>query len=215
VEIYYLGHACFKIKGREVTIITDPYSPEIGLKLPKNLEADIVTTSHGHYDHAYTEAIAGNFFKIGGPGEYEVKGIFVTGIPSFHDKSQGQERGKNTIYVFEIDGFRLCHLGDLGHELSSEELEAIGEVDVLFIPVGGNYTISAKEAANIVSEIEPRFVIPMHYKVEGSNLDIEGVEKFCQEMGAKVEPRDKFVLTKPSSSEEEKEEVVILKVRNK
>ncbi len=214
MEIHYLGHSCFRIKGKEVTIITDPYSPEIGLKLPKKLEADIVTTSHGHLDHAYAQAVRGNYFKVGGPGEYEVRGVFITGIPSFHDKKQGTERGKNTIYVMEIEDFRICHLGDLGHLLSDEEVEAIGDIDILLIPVGGQFTIGAKEAAEVVSALQPRIIIPMHYRSEKVNLELEDVGNFCKEMGAgaKCEAQDKLVLKK-TSLPEDTEELVILKIR--
>lgn len=211
MEITYFGHSCFRLKGKDITIICDPYSPEIGLRLPKKLEADITTVSHGHYDHNFTEGISSSLI-ISGPGEYEKKGVFIWGISSFHDKEKGKKKGKNTIYLVEVDGLRICHLGDLGHLLEDEELEDIGKVDILFIPVGGNFTINFKEATAVVSALEPKIVIPMHYQMEKLKIDLEPSSKFCKEMGIPCQNEDKLTLSRKDLPEEEK--IVILLSRN-
>jgi len=164
MDITYLGHSSFKLRGKKVTVVTDPFDPTlVGLKFPKNLEADIVTVSHAHPDHNNVKQVAGTPFVIDGPGEYEVMGVGMIGIPSFHDDKQGKERGRNTIYNIEIDGIHIVHCGDLGEMLTDKEIEQLGVVDVLLIPVGGTYTITAKQASELIAEIEPSIVIPMHY----------------------------------------------------
>lgn len=168
------------------TIVTDPYDDKTG-KFPKDTEADIVLVSHDHGDHNQTSKIQGQCFKILGPGEYEVKEVSIIGVPTFHDDKGGSERGSNTVYVIEIDGLRLAHLGDLGHKLTQESLEEMGSIDVLFVPVGGFYTIDSKTAAEVVRQIDPWVVIPMHYRQAGINPDLESklqpVEDFLKEMG--------------------------------
>ncbi|MFH1191972.1 MAG: MBL fold metallo-hydrolase [bacterium] len=197
--ITYLGHSCFKLEGKETqaVLITDPYDKSVGLRVPK-MVADIVTISHNHKDHSNVSnvsAATGDVFVIDSPGEYEVKKVFVYGMPSYHDNAGGKERGENIIYRIEMDGISFAHLGDLGHLLNGSALEKLEGVDVLFVPVGGKYTLDAKEASQLISSIEPRIVIPMHYKTEGIILDIDGVDKFLKEMGtAKTEPVDKLKL---------------------
>lgn len=184
--IKWHGQSCFTIEGDKATIVIDPFDEEIGLKLPK-LSADIVLSTHEHADHSNVAAVKGkeseNPFVVNGPGEYEVKETFVYGIGSFHDASQGSERGTNTIYRIEIDGISIAHLGDLGHLLEDKQLENLEGVDILMIPVGGNYTIDGKTATKIISQMEPRIVIPMHYKIKGLNEKIEGLDGFCKEIG--------------------------------
>jgi len=208
--ITWLGQSCFKIQGKEVTIVTDPYDQTTGLKLPR-MSADIVTVSHDHYDHNYVSAISGNHFLINTPGEYEVKKVFIYGIPSWHDDKEGKERGANTIYLFEFEELKIAHLGDLGSSLSDEQLEKLEAVDILMIPVGGVFTLNAKGAAQVISQIEPRMVIPMHYKVPGLKINIDGLDKFSKEMGAKrEEPLDKLRITKKDLPAEETK-IIILK----
>lgn len=191
-----MGHASFRIKGKSATVVTDPFaSSVVGLKFPKLDAVDIITVSHDHPDHNATEAVlekasAGETrpFTVSGPGEYEIKEVTILGIPAFHDNNLGADRGKNTIYVFNIDGIRVCHLGDLGHKLADSQLEEIGSVDILFIPVGGVFTIDAKAAAAVVAQIEPVVVIPMHYSRAGLTLELAEklapVNLFLKEMGA-------------------------------
>lgn len=184
MEITHIGHSCFKIKGKEVTLVIDPYDPKIGYRMPKQ-ECDVLLLTHDHYDHANVSAVSGYSLKIDGPGEYEKSGVFIQGIPTNHDDKKGSERGKNIIYTIDIDGVSILHLGDLGHELSDETMERIASVDVLMIPVGGVYTIDAKTAAEVISEIEPGYVIPMHYKTQDlvGIPELTEVNKFLDEMG--------------------------------
>ena len=166
MDLTWLGHGCFRLRGKNASVVTDPFPPSIGLKLPK-LEAELVTVSHPHENHSYTQAVAGGGYRIEGPGEYEVAGVSVFGLPTFHDASSGAERGRNTVYVIELDDVRICHLGDLGHRLGDQDAEAIGTVDVLLVPVGGHNTVNAAQAAEIVTQLEPKIVIPMHYATPG------------------------------------------------
>ncbi len=195
--ISWYGHSCFKIQSGEIVVFTDPFSKEIGLTPPRS-QAHIVTISHNHFDHNNVEAISGNPLIINGPGEYETKGVNIRGIFSYHDDKLGKERGTNTIYVIEIEGIKICHLGDLGQKkLTDEQLEQIDEVDILMVPVGGEATLDAEEAVEIINQIEPRLVIPMHYKIPGLNLKFAGVEAFLKEMGiTKPEIVDRLTLKK-------------------
>ena len=181
VELRWLGHECFEIKDKGV-VVTDPHDGEgIGLPRPE-ASADIVTVSHGHFDHANGVDIVSkpNTVVIRTPEERSVKGITVKGIATFHDKTQGGMRGKNIVFIINIDGLSLCHLGDLGHILSEEQMKEIGGVDVLLIPVGGHYTIGAAEAAQTVDRMNPRIVIPMHYRTKGLTVDIDDAEAFLK-----------------------------------
>lgn len=190
MNITWKGQSCFQIntsqgKNNQVNIVIDPYSEDIGLRVPK-LEADILLVTHDHHDHNNVKAVAGNPFLITGPGEYEVKDVFIQGIPAFHDSSSGKEKGANTIYTIEAEDLKICHLGDLGQkELTPEQAEKIGEVDILMIPVGGVYTISAKEAVKIMSQIEPSIIIPMHYQIPKLKIKLDGIDKFLKVMGIK------------------------------
>ncbi|MFH1585078.1 MAG: MBL fold metallo-hydrolase [Patescibacteria group bacterium] len=202
MQITWKGQSCFFItftRGRQeqVRVVIDPYGESVGLRLTP-AEADLVLVTHEHEDHNNLKAIKGTPFVASSPGEYEVQGVVLQGISSFHDNAEGKERGLNTIFTLEEEGMRLCHLGDLGQtELSSEQVEQIGQVDVLFVPVGGTFTIDAKEAAHIVGQIEPRLVIPMHYAVPHLKVKLEGVERFLKVMGVReTEPQQKLLLKK-------------------
>lgn len=164
MEITSLGHSSFKIRGKSVTIVTDPFdSVMVGMPFPKHTSADIITVSHAHPDHNAANAVEGSPFVVSGPGEYEVKDVGITGFSSFHDDSGGTQRGKNTIYRIIIDGVSLVHLGDLGHALREDLVEQLDGIDVLFVPVGGVYTINPQQAHAVVTELDPTIVIPMHY----------------------------------------------------
>jgi L-ascorbate metabolism protein UlaG (beta-lactamase superfamily) len=209
--ITWYGQACFKIQSGELVIAIDPFSKEIGLTPPR-FRADLVLVTHSHYDHSNSQAIAGDPFLISGPGEYEVKGVYVRGIETFHDANQGKERGKNTIYTLDLEELRLLHMGDFGEaKVRDETLEQIGAVDVLMLPVGGVYTIAAEEAARLAKQIEPAIVIPMHYKIPGILPKLEGVEKFLKEMGAgATTPQEKLTLKKKDVSEDKPTQVMML-----
>jgi L-ascorbate metabolism protein UlaG (beta-lactamase superfamily) len=196
MEITWLGHSCFKIKGSQATVITDPYSPELGYRLGKT-NARIVTVSHQHPGHSYVQGVGGQPRVVKGPGEYEISGVLIIGVATFHDGEGGKKRGKNTVYLMEIDEVSVCHLGDLGHVLTGEQVEEIDNVDVLLLPVGGVSTINAPKAAEVVRQLEPKAVIPMHYKTPALKRELEPVERFLKEIGAKqVEPLPKLSVTK-------------------
>ena len=198
MDISWLGHSCFRIRGSRATVITDPYSPDLGYSLGKTT-ARIVTVSHQHPGHSYVQGIGGQPRVVKGPGEYEISGVLIIGIAAFHDGEGGRKRGKNTIYLMELDEISVCHLGDLGHVLSGEQVEEIDNVDVLLLPVGGVSTIDAPIAAEIVRQLEPKAVIPMHYKTPALSWELEPVDRFLKEIGAKeVNPLPKLSLTKSS-----------------
>jgi L-ascorbate metabolism protein UlaG (beta-lactamase superfamily) len=198
MEITWLGHSCFLIRGKEKTIITDPCHPDLGYRLGEP-EADIVTLSHFHRGHNYIEGIADEPKQIKSPGEYEMGGIFITGIPTFHDDKKGELRGKNTIYVIEMDGITLCHLGDLGHPLGPQLVEEIGDIDILFLPAGEVSTILIDTAVEIVRQLEPHIVIPMHYKTEAFTGNLSPVDKFLDKMRIReLEAKPKLSITSSS-----------------
>ena len=198
MEISWLGHSCFRIKGRQATVITDPYPPDLGYSLGK-LTAHIVTVSHRHPGHSYIQGISDEPRLVTGPGEYEINGVLITGIATFHDSEKGEKRGKNNVYLIEVDEILVCHLGDLGHVLTAEQVEEIGSVDVLLLPVGGVSTINAPMAAEVVRQIEPKVVVPMHYKTSALSRELEPVERFLKEIGVnQVESQSKLSLTRSS-----------------
>jgi L-ascorbate metabolism protein UlaG (beta-lactamase superfamily) len=198
MEISWLGHSCFRIRGRHATVITDPYPPDLGYSLGKPT-AHIVTVSHQHPGHSYIQGVGGEPRKITGPGEYEVSGVLISGIATFHDRERGQKRGKNSVYLVEVDEVSVCHLGDLGHVLTAEQVEELGNVDVLLLPVGGVSTINAPVAAEVVRQLEPKAVIPMHYKTEVLSWELEPVDRFLKEIGVKeINSQPKLSFTRSS-----------------
>ncbi len=184
MEIIWLGHSCFRIKGRQATVITDPYSPSLGYSLAKP-KADIVTVSHQHEGHSYVPGVEGDPKPVLGPGEYEIGGVLIIGVATFHDSVRGAQRGKNTVYVMEVDEVAVCHLGDLGHVLTAEQVEELGDVDILLLPVGGVSTINAPTAAEVVRQLDPKVVVPMHYKTPALKWELEPAERFLKEIGAR------------------------------
>jgi L-ascorbate metabolism protein UlaG (beta-lactamase superfamily) len=211
MDITWYGQSCFRLRDRSVSVVCDPYDKSIGLKLPR-LTADIVTVSHDHKDHNNVEAVKGEPFVIRGPGEYEIKGLFVTGIKMAHDAKGGAERGPNTIYLLDFGEITVCHLGDLGHVPTQTQVEEMGKVDVLLIPVGGKFTLDAKRAAEVVGLIEPGLVVPMHYGLPGLVLPLDPVQLFLGEMGVKeAERRDSLSVSAGQLPEETK--VVVLECR--
>ena len=198
MDIYFYGQACFKLKGKTATVFIDPFKEEFtGLKLPRDLSANVALSTHNHDDHNNLNAITDAVLNITGPGEYEVNGVSITGVSTYHDKETGAQRGRNTVYNISIDGLNIVHLGDLGHTLSEEQIEEIGSTDILLVPVGSVYTIDAKTASDVVSSLEPRIVIPMHYGLPGLKFELEPVENFLKEIGSDtVEPQAKLSITK-------------------
>lgn len=206
MDIIHLGHSSFKLGFKNASVVTDPFDSNIGLKFPKT-ESTIVTVSHDHDDHNKTENVTGVRRVIKGPGEYEVDGISVTGISTYHDDKNGEERGKNTIFVFEAEDLRIAHLGDLGHKLTDKQAERIGDIDILIIPTGGFYTINANQAAEVVALIEPEIVIPMHFKTKGLDesvfSNLESVDEFIKEMGIKTETVKKLSVKSADMTDED------------
>lgn len=151
------------------------------MKFPKHVEPDILTVSHDHGDHNAVHLVGGSPFIVRGPGEFEIKGVSIIGVTSFHDEVSGEKRGRNTMYRIEIDGVRILHLGDLGHVLSSAQVDLVDGIDVLLVPVGGVYTIDAEKASQVISDLEPRIVIPMHD--QRSNKHLAPVSAFLKQMG--------------------------------
>ncbi len=226
MQIIWKGQSCFQViinreknnhndisrNSNQVNLIIDPFDEATGLRVPK-LESDILLVTHDHHDHNNIKAVSGNYFLVSGPGEYEIKDVFIRGIPAFHDPVFGKEKGEVTIYIIEAEGLRLCHLGDLGQkELTEDQVEKIGNIDILMIPVGGVYTISSKEASKIISQIEPKIVIPMHYQIPKLKIKLEGLEKFLKAMGVKSpETLNKLTIKKKDISEE-RLEIKVLKI---
>jgi L-ascorbate metabolism protein UlaG (beta-lactamase superfamily) len=216
MEISWLGHSCFQLRGKNATLITDPFSPQQGPsqgEAPRlgKINASIVTVSHNHPGHSNVLAVGGDPRVVRGPGEYEISDVLITGIAAYHDDKRGQERGRNTIYVIHMDEIVICHLGDLGHTLQEEQLEEVADADVLLIPIGGKSTINATQAAEIISQVEPRIVIPMHYRPdlgEGQSA----LDKFCREMGIQaINAQPKLTLTRANVPTET--QVVVLNPR--
>ena len=178
MKIQYLGHSCFKLtESTGTTVVTDPYG-DIGIDLPNDLEADAVTVSHAHYDHNNVNAVKGNPNVFRKEGFYELGGVDVAGIKSYHDLENGAKRGENVIFKFRMDGMDICHLGDIGEECSAELIEMLLPVNILLIPVGGNYTIDAEQAKEYVDRIMPDVVIPMHYKSKHVDIDLDRAQGF-------------------------------------
>jgi L-ascorbate metabolism protein UlaG (beta-lactamase superfamily) len=184
MKITWFGQACFElVTASGAVIICDPYDPSTGYA-PHPRRADIVTVSHEHFDHNHTVWLEGMPVVVRGVGDRTVKGIRITGLPSYHDNEGGARRGRNTVFVIEADGMRVCHLGDLGHTPGRELFEKIGKPDALFIPVGGYYTIDSAEAADIARRIGARLTIPMHYNTGSKDTPMATVDAFARAMGA-------------------------------
>ena len=209
MDVTWLGHGCFRLRGRGAAVVTDPYPPTIGLKLSR-MDAEVVTVSHDHDNHSYTQVVRDGAYEIHGPGEYEVAGVSVIGVPTYHDSEKGKKEGRNTVYVIEIDDVRVCHLGDLGHKLDDTEAEAVASPDVLLVPVGGRSTMNAAQAAEVVRQLEPRYVVPMHFAIAGLKVQLDTIDRFLKEMGVTAsEPQPKLSVQKSSVAEYETKVVVL------
>jgi L-ascorbate metabolism protein UlaG (beta-lactamase superfamily) len=205
--ITHLGHSCFRIEAKagpieanasQTSILIDPFSKDIGLRSPR-IKDNIILVTHDHSDHNNIDGADDDTFIVKCPGEYERQGLYIRGIDSYHDENKGKDRGLNTIYIVKVEEMTICHLGDLGQkQLSNDQVEDIGSVDILMIPVGGKYTIDYKEAIAVAGQIEPKVIMPMHYKVKGLELDIDGPDKFIKEIGISPERVDKFKVVKKS-----------------
>lgn len=210
MDITYLGHSSFKLRGKTATVVTDPFDSSVGFSFPA-ASADIITVSHSHPDHANTSKVQGTSrrpqpFVITAPGEYEILGISVRAIPVFHDDQQGKLRGKNLIMIITIDGVHLVHLGDLGHSLTESQIEDIGPVDALMIPVGGVFTIGPQVAVSVIENLDPSIVIPMHFRTEKHSAtfkDLSPLADFLKQMGTESkELQEKLTITAGNMPEE-------------
>jgi L-ascorbate metabolism protein UlaG (beta-lactamase superfamily) len=196
MELFWLGHGCFRLRSRDATIIADPCPRSTGYSIGKQ-SADIVTISHNHDSHNYLDAVTGEPKVITGPGEYEVSGVLLTGVRTYHDAQKGARKGKNTAFLIETEDVRICHLGDIGHILTPEQAEALSSTDVLLLPVGGGATIDAVAAAEVVSLLEPKVVVPMHYQTDVSTENLDPLDRFLKEMSlGEVTPQPKLAVTK-------------------
>lgn len=196
MEIVWLGHSCFKIRGKEATVVTDPFDKTLGYPMKKPT-ATIVTVSHQHPQHSFVQGVSGTPRVVSRPGEYEVANVFITGIATFHDSERGAELGRNTAYVMRIEDVGICHLGDLGHVPTAEQIEQMGDVDILMVPVGGGPTIGPAAAAETISLLQPKLVLPMHYRTEAVKVDLLPLEPFLKEMGVReAVSRPKLVIGK-------------------
>ena len=209
MDLNLLAHSCFRIRAREATVITDPPGQVWGSL--GALQADIVTISHHHPGHGNASAVAGSPVVVERPGEYEIKDVAIRGITTYHDAEKGERLGKNTVFILELEGLTLCHLGDLGHVPSAAQAEELGNIDVLLVPVGGGSTIDASEATQTVSLLTPRIVVPMHYQDERRS-DLEPLDRFLKEMGvSEVVPQQRLTLSKSQLPAET--QVVVLERR--
>ncbi len=209
MKIFWYGQSCFKIEAKKAVIAMDPFHKDIGLTPPR-FKADIVTVSHQHNDHNNVSSLMGDPFVVDDPGEYEFRDTSIRGIHSFHDQEQGQKRGSNTIFVIETEDMRVCHLGDFGQkELNNEQIEELTGVDILMIPVGGVYTIDGEKAAEIINQIEPKIVIPMHYKIPKLNIDLKKLDPFLKEIGTKKEVEEKLTIKKGDLPKEDMRLIVM------
>ncbi len=212
MDIVWLGHSCFRIRGREATVVMDPCPPASGYNIGKPT-ADIITISHRHDDHTYVKAVAGSPVVLDGPGEYEIHGAFITAISTYHDAEKGAQLGTNLAFVIEMEDIRVCHLGDLGHAPSADQAEEMTGVDVLLIPVGGERTIDGPKAAEIAAMLEARLVIPMHYRTEAGGAKLEPPDRFLKEMGVAAAPELQPKLSVSHNSIPSETQVVLLDYR--
>lgn len=215
VDIWWYGQACFKVRGRDASVVFDPYDASFTGLGKLKVSGDIVCVTHDHRDHNNASIVSAAVedrapFVISGPGEYEIAGVNIVGIASFHDDKNGAERGGNTVYLATIDDVNIVHLGDLGQKkLTQEQVEALSVCDVLLIPVGSVYTISGRDAPEIISQIEPKIIVPMHYKTPGLAFDLDPVSIFLSAVGKeKIEPQPKLSVARDRLPEEP--EIVLL-----
>lgn len=201
MELVWIGHSCFRLRGRSVTIITDPCSGSSGYTLGPQL-ADLVTVSNEHPHHNAVSEVGGEPAVLNGPGEYEVKGVIVTGVRTNQAGAQ-KDAVRNTAYIITIDDVTVCHLGDVANMPPAEQVELMKEAEVLLIPVGGGCTIGAAEAVEMISQVEPKLVVPMHYATSASKVDLDGIDRFLREMGlTHVEPQARLNITRGSLPDE-------------
>lgn len=209
MKIKWLGQACFHIEAETITVVTDPYNSSIGFSLPKDLTADVITVSHSHDDHNNIDAVSGHPLVIANAGETVCKTVSFQGVESFHDGQNGAQRGKNMIFTFTLDGVRITHLGDLGHTLSADQIKSLEHTEILLIPVGGVYTIDAVRAVKVIKQINPKIVIPMHYRIPQLRFELDPIIHFIEK--SKQMPLSREILEVTKETLPEKTEIIILR----
>ncbi len=211
MELSWLGHSCFRLRGRELTVVMDPFGPDLGYTLGR-VHADVVTVSHDEPNHNAAAAVDGNPRLVAGPGEYEFAGVSLTGVATPRPPGQGRDVSRNTAYLVELDDVTICHLGDVAAPLGTEQLAVVKDADVLLLPVGGHCTIDATQAAELVAQVEPKLVVPMHYQTPAISLELDPVDRFCREIGvAELTPQARLSVTR--SGVPEQLTVVLLEYR--
>jgi L-ascorbate metabolism protein UlaG (beta-lactamase superfamily) len=202
VEITWLGHSCFRLRGRDVTVVTDPFGKGLGYP-PLKLTGDVVTVSHAEPNHDAVGVVGGTPRVVSGPGEYEIGGALIQGVATYRTKQKGGPETRNTAFLIRVDEVVICHLGDLGHALTADQVSVLKDPDVLLIPVGGTCTINGAEAAEVVAQLEPKLVVPMHFKTDAVGFSLDALDRFCKEMAVdEVTPQAKLTVT-PSSVPDE------------
>lgn len=208
MDILWHGYSCFTLKTRHGTVVIDPYHSETGLTLP-SLTADAVLVSHHHPEHDNIQAVHGNPRILDWPGEYEVKGMAITAQALPY---QNGKLGEGVLFLIDVDNIKICFLSDMSGKIGNDLIESIGDIDILMIPVGGQHTLSANQAHEIIEELEPRAVIPMHYSFEGMQGELDGIESFLKIIGASTqEGKEKYTVNERNDLHEEKMEVILLK----
>lgn len=203
MEITWLGHSCFRVRTPNAVVLMDPFAKAPGLDMGR-VRADIVTVSHEHSGHSNVAGVKGDPEPkvIAGPGEYEVSGVFITGVRTYHDAERGARLGRNTVYLIEAEGMVLAHMGDLGHVLTEEQVDLMSNVDILLLPVGGGNSLGPARAAEVMAQVEPSIVVPMHYRTSDSQPGLETVDHFCKEVGlTDWQPLDKLTIRKSDLTE--------------
>lgn len=214
MEISFLGHACFRLRGRDASVVIDPFGKTLGLptQIPSRFGADVLAVTHDHPGHNNVGMVGGGPRVITSAGEYEVKGVGVRGVDAWHDDERGERLGRVTMFVLDIDDVVVAHVGDLGHQLTEDQLEQLGSVDILMVPVGGGNSLSATVAAAVVNQVEPKIVIPMHYRLPGLKADLDDPQHFAKEMGLQaIEYQPKLSISGKVSGEDTR--VVFLEAR--
>jgi L-ascorbate metabolism protein UlaG (beta-lactamase superfamily) len=209
VEVVWYGQTCFRLVGQNsISVVTDPYPPDTGLSLPR-LQADVVTVSHHNTCCDHLAAVQGPFKLFDGPGEYEISGVFITGISTFADRKQGRVRGLNTVFAFDFDGTTICHLGRLGHVPTQSQVRNLGSVNVLLVPVGGGGSLASTQASQVIGLFEPDVVVPMQYRLPDLQEDLDSADHFLKDMGMETVEEQK-VLTVSESADLEETRIALL-----
>ncbi len=207
-EIRWFGHNCFRVRAREAIVLMDPVGKKTGYS-PGKQTADIVTVSHGDHETSNTQMVKPEYALIDGPGEYELHGVFISGWRSYHDKAKGAEHGYNTIFETLMDGMRFVHLGDLGHQLDDDTVEALSNADILFAPAGGGPHLSPADVAEVVGNLSPKMVIPMQYRTAKGDAKLEEVGAFCKHLGIEMPASVDKLTVKPSDLSDQMQIVLL------